>query len=140
MLEIGEVVIQYKTLCFAHGLRGLYPTINFQMVYTCKMHNLGVDVRSNQNKKLYKHRTETSTGDRGIQSALELAWNNLPFDLRDKDEESTATFKTLIKKHLTASNQLTRTSPTIAALNHLPIKCRESRCIYDYCIFCIPKF
>jgi hypothetical protein len=39
MLNVYQV-IQFRTVCFAHGLiNGKYPTVNFQLVYTCAMHS-----------------------------------------------------------------------------------------------------
>jgi hypothetical protein len=133
MLNVYQV-IQFRTVCFAHGLiNGKYPTVNFQLVYTCAMHSRE-NHRSEKYKKLYTHRTETTTGDRGIQSALERAWNSLPFELRNEDDKSFAEFKGLMKKYIMSENRLGLHE---AALNRcIPIKCRQERCTYEYCYFC----
>jgi hypothetical protein len=132
MLNIYEV-IRYKTLCFVHGLlNGRYPTINFQMVYACKLDSL--KTRLHDNKKLYTTAYLTSTGYRGVESALQHTWNSLPYELRDKDEESTFIFKRLIKQYITAKNEI----GTALSRHLLSIKCRENSCCYDYCNFCTP--
>jgi hypothetical protein len=131
MLNIQEV-IRYKTLCFVHGLlNGRYPTVNLQMIYADKLES--VKTRLHDKKKLYTTSYLTSMGYRGVQSALQHTWNFLPYGLRNKDEESTFVFKKLMKKYITATNEIG------TALNcHLPIKCRQNSCCYEYCNFCTP--
>ena len=103
MLNIYEV-IRYKTLCFVHGLlNGRYPTINLQMIYACKLDSL--KTRSHDNKKLYTTAYLTSTGYRGVQSALQHTWNSLPYELRNQDEESISVFNELFVVSRNSNNE-----------------------------------
>eukprot|EP00732_Lithocolla_globosa_P001804 Lithocolla_globosa_v1_NODE_1001_length_2963_cov_36.286107.p1 type:complete len:390 gc:universal NODE_1001_length_2963_cov_36.286107:1758-2927(+) len=93
MLDIFELC-KLQQICLAHTIiNNKAPTINIQLTYISYSHLS----RHQKNKTLHITQTKTTIGNRGIQYAIQHAWNNLPEEQRYLNTVSYKIFKKTIR-------------------------------------------